>query len=371
MKIGVIAFPLNKNMENRPLSQFIDIIYPLADNIHIFTGINNLNIEKYNNNKLFLHEINQNLNYNIFSKVLSYLKIEIKIISDLIKLSKEVDVVLFYGVDLPLVVLITKLLNKRSAMILASSPIESIKIPKTKIISYLKLFMSKIALFFSDKIILYSKKYIKEWNLEKYEWKIIVARKHFIDFNNFKLKKPINERDNLIGYMGRLEEGKGIIQFMKSIPRIIEQSDDVCFVIGGEGTLLNYVEKFISQNCLDNKVKLLGWVQYDEIPNYLNELKLLIIPSFSETGPMVALEAMACGTPILTTKVGFIPEMIINGKSGFLLKDNHPDEISQYVINILKNKDLNEITKNAMIISSEFDYDEVLKNYKSILCSLT
>lgn len=65
----------------------------------------------------------------------------------------------------------------------------------------------------------------------------------------------------------------------------------------------------MKQSNLNDKVSLVGRVSYDEVPRYLNQLKLLVILSYSEGFPNTVLEAMACGTPVLATRVGAVPDI--------------------------------------------------------------
>ena len=62
-------------------------------------------------------------------------------------------------------------------------------------------------------------------------------------------------------------------------------------MIGGEGPLHSKVEEYLKKGNLNEKVKVVGWIPHENIPKYLNELKLLVVPSFTEPGPLIAFEA--------------------------------------------------------------------------------
>ena len=104
--------------------------------------------------------------------------------------------------------------------------------------------------------------------------------------------------------MGRLENEKGICNFIKAIKYLIKEKKSLKVLIIGDGSLKNSLISYINTNHLQNHVELIDWVKHDDLPYYLNQLKLLVIPSYTEGLPNVMLESMACGTPILANSVG-------------------------------------------------------------------
>ena len=78
--------------------------------------------------------------------------------------------------------------------------------------------MSKLIVF-SDRIIICSERLIGEYNLEMHKNKILLAHEHFIDFNEFKIEKQFFDRDKLVGFIGRLSEEKGILNFIERFQR--------------------------------------------------------------------------------------------------------------------------------------------------------
>src|SRR5690606_19633261 len=112
-----------------------------------------------------------------------------------------------------------------------------------------------------------------------------------------------------------------------------------------------------------------GWIS-DDLQIFLNELKILVIPSYSEGFPTIILEAMACGTPVLTTSVGGIVDIITDSKTGFILEKNSPDCIARCVINILTKAKIEYIIKNAQtLIFEKYTYENALYRWEMILKS--
>ena len=109
------------------------------------------------------------------------------------------------------------------------------------------------------------------------------------------------------------------------------------FLIAGEGELHNEMKTFISEN--DSDIDFIDWIPHNELPDNLNRLKLFVLPSYNEGLPNIIMEAMACGTPVLATSVGAIPDIIEDGKTGFIMANNSPDLIRRKIIEIIQRDD--------------------------------
>jgi glycosyltransferase involved in cell wall biosynthesis len=269
-----------------------------------------------------------------------------------------------YGAYLPAVV--AKLLRKKIILLL---PSQILSVAKSE--SFANSFLvslQPLSYKLSDKIIVYSPRLITQWNLKKYEYKILIAYQHFLDFASFTLKKRVSMRGNIIGYIGRLSKEKGVLNLVNAFSLILKIRKDIYFYIIGDGELLLEINDIARKEKLDQHLKLEGWVSHEKLSDYLNSFKLLILPSYTEGLPNVILEAMACGTPVLATPVGAIPDVIKNGETGFLLKSNDPKHIADQIIELLNKPEiLEKVSFNAYnYVRENFSYEKVLQIWRKV-----
>ena len=96
----------------------------------------------------------------------------------------------------------------------------------------------------------------------------------------------------------------------------------------------------------DASVTFLGHVPHEELSYFYNMADVLVLPSDTEGVPMVILEALACGTPVVASNVGGIPDIIVDGINGIVLDDLSPEKLTSAIIDILSKKlEREEISK--------------------------
>jgi glycosyltransferase involved in cell wall biosynthesis len=165
---------------------------------------------------------------------------------------------------------------------------------------------------------------------------------------------------------------KGIIDFVHAIPLAAEQVPDVKFSIVGSGPLSAWVNEQCNRLSTERgiDITLTNWVETG-LADYYNELKLFVLPSNSDAFPTSILEAMACGTPVLATSVGAIPDVITDEGTGFLLESTAPDRIAQRIAMILNYTELERVADNAEgLIKQKFTRTAATERYDKMLKDL-
>ena len=302
--------------------------------------------------------------------------IQVRMSRALFKICKDIEIVIFSaGVPfvLPLM-LLAKILEKKVIVYVGGSASLSVAAanPKASASLYIVRLMERACYHLSDNIAAETESAIRFLGLDTFRNKIsIYGALIYIDTDSFKIQCDLKGRDNLVGYIGNLVRGKGVMNFIDAARLILRQRDDVEFLIVGDGSLFSEIRDKLESNDLQNKVKLTGWIPHDEIPDYLNKLRLLVLPSYSEGLPGIVLEAMACGAPILATPVGGIPDLIKDGVTGFIIEDNTPESIAKNVRRALNYHDLDRIIGNARKrIEEKYTYEATVERYKKIFKNL-
>lgn len=144
---------------------------------------------------------------------------------------------------------------------------------------------------------------------------------------------PLNKK--IILNVGNLVPVKGHSYLIEAIREIVKERNDVLCVIVGNDILRNDLEKQIKKLNLEAHIKLIGAKPHYEIPLWINACDLFVLPSLNEGNPTVMFEALGCGKPFVGTKVGGVPEIIINNKLGILVEPKDPKGLAQSILRAL------------------------------------
>lgn len=166
---------------------------------------------------------------------------------------------------------------------------------------------------------------------------------------NFDLFRPLSKELSIqklglekgkfyLLYVGRFSPVKGLDRLIYALSLLKDRQDMQLLVIGGDGEASPETQKLLTlakKLNVQHMVRPLGRVEQAELATYYNAADLLVVPSYYESFCMVVLEALACGTPVVATRVGAADDIILQGKTGFVVDDNSPELLARGVQNFL------------------------------------
>jgi glycosyltransferase involved in cell wall biosynthesis len=147
---------------------------------------------------------------------------------------------------------------------------------------------------------------------------------------------------------------------------VIPLFPDITLLIAGEGPLQDNLKRMSVDLGIERWVLFTG--PRLDIPELLKLFDIYVLPSVSEGLPMVLLEAMAAGCPIIATEVGGVPKAVHHGENGSLVRPENPKALSSEIIRLLSNKDVRErYSENGVRLAREkFSAEAMTRSYEKL-----
>jgi len=183
-----------------------------------------------------------------------------------------------------------------------------------------------------------------------------------------RLRLGITADEPTVVFIGNLKPVKGLDQLLKAFKELHGRNQNVRLHIIGRGPLESDLRKQSINLGLEEQVRFEGEQSPVEVARWMSAADVLCLPSINEGVPNVLLEAMACGTPVVASRVGGIPEIVDRGRCGFLVKPGFPDKLAEALEKSLNREwEHNEIRKHTEPFTWENNADrlrEVLEKTK-------
>lgn len=193
-----------------------------------------------------------------------------------------------------------------------------------------------------------------------------VDTRHFYPIPKDEAKEVIGISDDshMILYVGRIEPLKGIDNLIQAISKIQKKGVLKCcphnlVIIGGEpdakpeemNAEMARLQDLVEELEIENFVVFLGKQDQQILPYYYSAAEVVVMPSHYESFGMVALEAMACGTPVIASQVGGLAFLVRDGETGFVVPGNDVESLSNRLVDLIKDENLR---KNLGAKSTEY-----------------
>jgi glycosyltransferase involved in cell wall biosynthesis len=184
----------------------------------------------------------------------------------------------------------------------------------------------------------------------------------YLDLERYQPQALAKQYDVL--FVGRLASNKGILLLLDAIAQVRQTHPSITLAIRGEGGLEAAIRERIAQEGMEQNILFLPRVANSSaMPALYSSAKMLVCASTVEGNPRVTIEAMACGTPVISTRVGIMPSVIRSGDNGFLV-DWKADEIAQAIRRLLDNEaEYRRIAEASRAAVQEFEADKTIRAY--------
>ncbi len=185
-----------------------------------------------------------------------------------------------------------------------------------------------------------------------------------------KMYVGLKPDDRMVLFVGRIEPLKGVdtlIQAMSCL-QLADGHKVHLAIIGGNpsassqdmSTEMVRLQKLCDDLCMGQTVVFLGKRDQDKLPYYYSAAELLVMPSHYESFGMVALEAMACGTPVIASEVGGLAYLVRDGETGFTVPDQEPELLSEKITWLLNDPALHRImSERAVEYAQDYAWEKI------------
>ena len=150
----------------------------------------------------------------------------------------------------------------------------------------------------------------------------------------FEQITPVPETNQLV-CVGRLNEQKGHLILLEAARQLARTGIDFKLVLVGDGELRSQIESSIAQFNLQDRITITGWADSDRVRQHLIDSRAMLLASFAEGLPVVIMEALALGRPVVSTYIAGIPELV-EPNSGWLVPSGSPEALAQAMRQVLQ-----------------------------------
>ena len=367
IRIGILSHPAGGASATPPLMSLIRVIGPIARELTVVAAAESCTVlesESASSGAIRIQPVQGLISSweartRLWRRLLNFTLTQVRAASLVGRTGSGVDLWIFYidGQNQILPMLIGRLYGRPVLLLLAYSAVDTLKVTSPVMAAGARI-LGSLGYSLSDRIAVASPSFIDGWGLGRWRGKVRVAHEHFIDLDDLAIGPPVEDRAGLIGFAGRFAPEKGVVEFLEAVRLLHAREPDLRFLLIGDGPLRKVVDEAVTRGGLQECLTVTGWIPNEMVRSYLRDLKLLVVPSYTESGPMVAYEALAVGTPVLITRTGLVASLIEDGNTGFLLRDPSAESIVEGVSRALATPSLEKVsTAGRELVSREFSLE--------------
>ncbi len=191
----------------------------------------------------------------------------------------------------------------------------------------------------------------------------ILLNENGVDFNEIQSRMEsksvleeirsfgFSKENKIIGGLFRLEAGKRPELWIEAFENARRVDSSIRGIIVGGGRMEKTVRSWVENSKLDEFIKIVGETR--DVGSWLQSMDVFLFTSITEGMPNVLIEAQGFGVPVVSTLVGGVPEVVINGETGILVDSSSAEELGVAIVDLLSRQNLEEIGRNSRKISRQ------------------
>lgn len=180
------------------------------------------------------------------------------------------------------------------------------------------------------------------------------------DFDGIDNKRRLGIEGNVVLFFGFIREYKGLKDLLKSLPEVLSKVKVTLLIVGefwkDKGQYIRLINEL---GIKDNTVLIDEYVPNEEIGHYFSAADLVVQPYVSATGSGVIQTAFGFNKPVVATKVGCLPEVVEDGKTGYLVSSESPHELAETIIKFFRDGNGEAFSKNVRQEKYKFSWDRM------------
>jgi len=177
-----------------------------------------------------------------------------------------------------------------------------------------------------------------------------------VDLTQFKTRRwRVLSQPVQVGVLGRLVEKKGIDVLIRSVALLKDNGIDISLTIAGNGPLESELRALVTTLDLEEQTSFLGALPHNEVSEYIKSLDVFALPckrdSYGDMDgiPVVLMEAMLAGVPVISTRISGIPELIVDGETGHCIQASDENALANAIDKIIaEQNDTKQMVKQAV-----------------------
>ena len=190
---------------------------------------------------------------------------------------------------------------------------------------------------------------------------------NMVDYRNDPSLKDRANHGKGILFVGRLTSVKGVQYLIRAMKQVQDKIPDARLIIVGDGEEREMLETLSIDLGIQKYVQFIGKVPHEKVKTFMHQADVFVLPSLSEGFPLVILEAMACGLPIIASCVKGIPEIITHGTNGYLVEVKDTNDIANKILFLFSDDAIRKkISDNNRHLVIKYAWENVIVELEKI-----